>query len=67
MDYKVLYKILSAAFLNLGASWYAAVFILPNFITLEAVVLNLIAALLNGTLLLVVAYVLEVLYVKYKY
>ena len=67
MEFRAIYKTLSGLCLNLTASWYAAVLVLPNFISIRVAILNLMTSLANGTLLLVFAYLLEMAYERHKY
>ena len=47
-------------------SWFAAGFILPNFLTTNEASFDLITSFLSGTLLLVITYYFEDLYGKYQ-
>jgi hypothetical protein len=65
MNSKICYKILAGLSLNLTASWIAAVFILPNFISIKDMLSGLIISVTNGTILLVVTYKCETEYGTY--
>jgi len=66
MERKIWFKVGSGFCLNLGASWCAAVLILPNFISVEKATIGLTGAVLNGTLLIVLSYFFEQNYESYK-